>query len=296
MTPPHTTDHDHLLSQALTRAGLNLSLDTARPIRLGENAIIGFPDLVARIARPGQEGAARREVVVARWLADHGFPVITPLDVEQPVIVDGQAVTFWEVLPEHTPGTVEDVAHLLRDLHALPVPTHLDLGDLDPFVRLPQRIDDAVGLAEDDVAWLTNRLATLREAWTQLPPGRPPTVVHGDAWIGNVARHTRGAVLLDLERCSVGPPEWDLVSTAIKASSVPWLEQEQYDRFVRVYGGHDVTDWPGFTVMRDLRELRMTLYFVQHSFQERMRAEAQLRIDCLRGRHGKRPWPWTPAS
>ncbi|MCK9872385.1 aminoglycoside phosphotransferase family protein [Nocardiopsis dassonvillei] len=296
MTPPRTTAYEHILDQALTHAGLNRSLATASPIRLGENAIIGFPDLVARIARPGQEKAARREVVVARWLTDHGFPVTTPLDVEQPIVIEGRAVTFWEVLPEHTPGTVEDVALLLRDLHALPLPTHLDLGHLDPFVRLPQRIDDAVGLAEEDVAWLRKRLDSLREAWSQLPDGRPHTVVHGDAWIGNVARHTHGAVLLDLERCSVGPPEWDLVSTAIKTSSVPWLGREEYDRFVRVYGGHDVTDWPGFTLMRDLRELRMTLYFVQHSDQERMRTEAQLRIDCLRGHHGKRPWPWTPAA
>ncbi|MEE2042060.1 aminoglycoside phosphotransferase family protein [Nocardiopsis tropica] len=296
MTPPHATAYDHILDQALTHAGLNRSLATASPIRLGENAIIGFPDLVARIARPGQEKAARREVVVARWLTDHGFPVTTPLNVEQPVVVEGRAVTFWEVLPEHTPGTVEDVAHLLRDLHALPLPTHLDLGHLDPFVRLPQRIDDAMGLPDDDLAWLRNRLDSLREAWSRLPAGRPHTVVHGDAWIGNIARHANGAVLLDLERCSVGPPEWDLVSTAIKTSSVPWLSREAYDRFIHVYGGHNVTDWPGFTLMRDLRELRMTLYFVQHSDQERMRTEAQLRIDCLRGRHGKRPWPWTPAA
>ncbi|NKY96645.1 phosphotransferase family protein [Nocardiopsis alborubida] len=296
MTLPHTTEYDRILSQALAHAGLNRSLATASPIRIGENAVIGFPDLVARIARPGQEQAARREVVVARWLTDHGFPVTTPLDVEQPIVVEGRAVTFWEVLPEHTSGTVKDVAYLLRGLHSLPVPTHLALGELDPFVRLPQRIDDAVGLAPDDVVWLRNRLESLREAWSQLPDGRQHTVVHGDAWIGNVARHAHGSVLLDLERCSVGPPEWDLVSTAIKTNSVPWLDQEQYDCFVRVYGGHDVTDWPGFTVMRDLRELRMTLYFVQHSSQERMRTEAQLRIDCLRGRRGKRPWPWTPAA
>lgn len=59
MPSPHTINHAHLLSQALTRAGLDLSLDTARPIRLGENAIIGSLDLVARIVRPGQERAAR---------------------------------------------------------------------------------------------------------------------------------------------------------------------------------------------------------------------------------------------
>lgn len=296
MTPPPATDHYHILGQALERAGLDLPLEQARPIRLGENAIIGLPGVVARIARTGQNTAARREVTVARWLAEQGIAVITPLDVEQPVIVEGHAITFWEELPEHTRGTVEDVAHLIRDLHALPVPTHLNLGYLDPFVRLPERLDDAVGLPSEDIDWLRDRLTALRQAWKDLPPGRDHTVVHGDAWTGNVARHAGGAVLLDLERCSVGPPEWDLVSTAIKTSSVPWLSPREYARFVQAYGGYDVTRWEGCAIMRDMRELRMTLYFVQHSAQERMRTEAQYRVDCLRGRRGERPWRWTPAT
>ncbi|PRY31701.1 phosphotransferase family enzyme [Umezawaea tangerina] len=44
--------------------------------------------------------------------------------------------------------------------------------------------------------------------------------MHGDAWVGNVVATDDGqVVVLDLERCSVGPPEWDLVSTAIKYTS-----------------------------------------------------------------------------
>jgi hypothetical protein len=41
-----------------------------------------------------------------------------------------------------------------------------------------------------------------------------------------VAADDGQVILLDLERCSVGPPEWDLVSSAVKYVS--------YGRVVRV--------------------------------------------------------------
>ncbi|MEV2279204.1 aminoglycoside phosphotransferase family protein [Nocardiopsis sp. NPDC049922] len=279
-------------------SAVGLSVAGARPIRLGENALILLPKVgVARIARPGQEHAAHREVAVARWLTTCGVPVVRPLDVDQPVMAEGRAVTFWAELGEHTRGTVTDVAHLLTQLHTLDPPTTLDLGHLDPFVRLRERIDDAHTLDEADREWLTGHLRDLRAAWERLPAGRPWSVVHGDAWVGNVARLTDGSVvLLDLERCSVGPPEWDLVSTAIKATSFPWVDPDDYADFVRTYG-YDVHDWEGFTLMRDIRELRMTLYFAQHAPADpAMHVEAQFRLQCLRGDRGSRPWAWTPAT
>lgn len=107
--------------------------------------------------------------MVARWLVDHEFLVITPLDVEQPVIVNGQAVTFWEVLLEHplAPSRTWTI-FCVTFTHCPSSP--IDLGGLNPFVRLPQRIDDAVGLDEDDVAstWLPSAPASNR-----LPAGSP---------------------------------------------------------------------------------------------------------------------------
>lgn len=286
-----------IISSALAEAGLPPVSEKARPVRVGENAIFRLPGIIIRISRSGQESAAKREVDVARWLATFDFPAVRALPVEHPVSIENRAVTFWEPLPEHTPGTATDVAHLLRELHALPKP-ELELGVLDPFVRLSERIKDASGfLPEDDLQWLAQREHQLRARWEHLPQGRPWSVVHGDAWTGNVARCVDGsAVLLDLERCSFGPPEWDLVSTAIKTSTVNWLDPEEYARFMKIYGGSDVSTWDGFDLMRDIRELRMTSYFAQKSADVSMRAEAQLRIDCLRGRYGDRPWPWTPAT
>lgn len=286
-----------ILSTALAGAGLPPIAGQARSIRIGENAIFHMPGLIVRVSRQGQTRAAQREVDVARWLATSDFPAVRALPVEQPVLVENRAVSFWEPLPDHTPGSVIDIAHLLRELHALDIPD-LELGELNPFVRLPERIADASGLIpEDDLDWLSQRVWRLRQEWEHLPTGRPWSVVHGDAWTGNVAHCADGSIaLMDLERCSLGPPEWDLVSTAIKSRTVNWLKPDDYDDFVEAYGGGEVSSWSGFELMRDIRELRMTTYFAQHSANPSMRAESQLRIDCLRGRHGDRPWPWTPAT
>lgn len=293
LPPPH----GHLLPRVLDQLGLPTAWASgARVLRQGENDLLALDTqgLVVRISRPGQEGPARREVAMATWLADNGVPVVRPADPAGPAMVDRRPVTVWQMLPEHTPGTVQDVARLLRTLHALPPPPFA-VGRLDPFVRLDERIDAATGLDAGDVAWLREHLHSLRERWAKRPTGRAVTVVHGDAWVGNVARHAHGATLLDLERCSIGPPEWDLVSTALKTSTTTWVDHDDYAEFTRLYG-RDVRTWEGYELLRDLREMRMTCYFVQHSADERMRAEAALRLGCLRGRQGPRPWPWTPAT
>lgn len=268
---------------------------TARPVRLGENAIYRVAGgVVIRIARPGQLSAAGKEVRVARWLAEQGVPAVRVLDdIEQPIELDGRAVTFWEELPPHRPGTPVEIAAALRRLHDLPVPSDL-LQPLDPFVRLDERIDAGTTLCPDDREWLRNRLVALRADYYRALPARlSARVVHGDAYGGNIVTTETGeTVLLDLERCSIGPPEWDLVSIAIRHTSLRWLSAVEYAAFCRRYG-RDVTTWPGFDLIRDIRELRMTLYRVQRAAENATdHREAELRISCLRGRRGPRPWDW----
>lgn len=160
--------------------------------------------VVVRIARPGQSAAATREVQVARWLAAKGVPAVRALDLRQPVAASGHPVTFWQELPPHAIGTVTDVVVLLKQLHALPKPD-LPLSELDPFVRLVERIDAAITVSDDDRLWLKGRLEDLKEQWASRPKGLPECVVHGDAWVGNVARTEAGPMLLDFERASFGP-------------------------------------------------------------------------------------------
>ncbi|MGW7477069.1 phosphotransferase family protein [Nonomuraea muscovyensis] len=118
--------------------------------------------------------------------------------------------------------------------------------------------------------------------------------MHGDAWTGNVVTTDDGeAVLLDLERCSIGPPEWDLTSTAVKAFTLAGITADDYNTFVGTYE-HDVTAWPWFETLRDIREFRMTCMAAQVASENPQRHdEVLLRLACLRSEHGPRPWPWT---
>jgi Ser/Thr protein kinase RdoA (MazF antagonist) len=203
------------------------------------------------------------------------------------------AVTWWHELPPHRHGTALQVADQLRRLHNLPLPD-FDIGRLDPFVRLAERIDAATTLTDADRVWMRERLAELQASYQKLPPGLSHSVVHGDAWIGNVVATDDGQVVfLDLERCSIGPPEWDLVSTAVKAFTLEGISVGDYDRFVDSYG-HDVTQWAGFETLRDIREFRLVCMAGQVAGENPARAdEAALRLACLRGEYGPRPWHWT---
>jgi hypothetical protein len=285
------------LKQACAEVGLSSS--GAEPIRLGENAIYRLPgQVVVRIGRSGQVDAAAKEVDVARWLASVELRAVETFPgIDQPVVIDGSPVTFWRELPEHRHGTPREVAAVLKRLHASPLPTKFALPPIAPFVRLAERIDGATTLSADDRAWLRGQLGRLKGAFDALPAGLPRSAIHGDAWAGNVVVTADGPALLDLERFSLGPPEWDLVSTAVRLSTFGTMTAEEYKAFGTAYG-HDVLEWDGFDVLRDIRELRVTCYAAQRASEEpSLRSEADLRVACIRGLHGPRPWrDWKPLN
>jgi aminoglycoside phosphotransferase (APT) family kinase protein len=273
-------------------AAVGLDGSGAVPVRLAENEIWRLPSgVIVRIARSGQAEAAQREVQVAAWLAQHEIPAVRLHDVPQPQSVHGRPVTFWAELPPHEPGSPLNIAALLKRLHSLP-PPDFDIGTLDPFVRIAERIDAASTLSEDDKVWLRHRRAALLEQWRHRPAGMAASVVHGDAWAGNVVRTATGPVMLDLERFSIGPPEWDLVSTAVKLTTTGAVTAAEYAEFCHAYGT-DVTAWAGYELLASIRELRMATYAAQHAAtRPEWRDQAQHRVDCLRGRLGPRPWHW----
>ena len=138
---------------------------------------------------------------------------------------------------------------------------------------------------------MRRHLTELRARREQRPDGLAWAPIHGDAWEGNVVTTNTGTTLfLDLERASIGPPESDLISTAIKHSSFGWIDRDLNDEFARAYG-YDVTTWVGLSLLRDLREMRMTCMATQAAGrQPELTDQAQLGLDCLRGRRGSRPW------
>jgi aminoglycoside phosphotransferase (APT) family kinase protein len=285
-------DIEAILRDASGIAGLGAT--QAELIRAGENTLYRLPNqVVARVTRPGQVEAAKKEVRVSGWLAAHGVPVVEALrDLSQPVEVEGRAVTFWRELPPHRRGTTSELAQLLKQLHALPAPDFA-LPPLAPFVRLKERLAEAQRLPGDDRDWLLYRLAELEAGYDALPAGLPWCAIHGDAWSGNLAVTEQGPVLLDLERFAYGPPEWDLTGVAVSYTTFGTVSAEEWSSFCERYG-YDVTTWDGFTMFRDIRELRKVTFAVQLAGQrEDIAEQARYRIACLRGAQGPRPWGWT---
>ncbi|MEC3977761.1 aminoglycoside phosphotransferase family protein [Amycolatopsis sp. H20-H5] len=288
-----------ILADACRQVGIGAS--HAEPIHLGENDIYRLEGgVVARIAQAGQSSAAGREVEVARWLQRNDIAAVEPLpDVTQPV--DGsdgngttRPVTFWRELPDHIDGSYPDMATVLVHLHSLAVPDFL--LPLTPFVRLDERIDEAVTLSPDDRRWLQGHLVELKGRYADLPAGRPDCVLHGDAHNGNIAHTSDGrSMLLDLERVAVGPPEWDLMLAAFNHDSVGWLDDVGYRAFCERYG-YDVRDSPRYKLLRNIREFRKALFAAQQAGSDpALTDQAAHRVACLRGNQGQRPWRnWHP--
>ncbi|MGW2364628.1 phosphotransferase family protein [Streptomyces sp. NPDC001667] len=274
---------------------VGVSAEGAQPIRIAGNAIWRLPGgIVARIGRPNGQEIAERELAVAGWLTGNGVRTVRPAIVDRPVLVDGQPVTFWDELPPHRPGTATDVARLLKQMHQLSLPASLSLPPLEPLTKPTRRIAAASILTTDDRRWLQDHARRLTADFAGLPAGLPPCALHGDAWDGNVAVDPDGtAYLLDLENSCYGPPEWDLVSTAVKHLTTATVTAAEYEDFCSTYG-MDVTSWSGYPVLAAIRELRMVAFALQIADEHpHARMEARYRVDCLRGRKGPRPWTWT---
>lgn len=283
--------------ETLRAAAVHVGLDATQSdlIRLGENAVYRLPDqIVARVTRPDHHEIARKEIQVARWLNASGIPAVRPVDdLTQPVYIGDRAVTWWHELGPHRPCGRTDLAAVLSRIHALPLPT-FELPQVHPFVGLASRIDSVHIYSTEDRKWLHSRLQDLEARYAELPSGLPWCVIHGDAWGGNVVVTDDQIVVLDLERTSFGPPEWDLVSSAVHLG-LDWLSLREYQTFVDIYG-HDVTEWAGYPILRDIRELRVTLFAAQVADNHpHARDQARHRLACLRGERGLRPWRgWHP--
>ncbi|MFC8044046.1 phosphotransferase family protein [Nocardia sp. NPDC057353] len=152
----------------------------------------------------------------------------------------------------------------------------------------------ADALEADDREWLLRHSTSLRQRYEQLPPPVRITVIHGDAWQGNLVVPAEGTpIFLDLDKVSRGRPEWDLVQLAVDHADFTRLSTTDYRSFVTAYGGYDVTSTPEFRIFADIQELRWVTFAIglTHRDQEAA-AEARHRIACLRG-HVPKPWRWS---
>lgn len=280
-----------VLVQALRTVGLDGG--QAELVRFGSNVVFRLPSLsvVARVAR-GRDAAESvgREVRVARWLAGQGVPAVRALDVEQPVVVDGWTVGLWEAVNEREAfGTVADLAGLLRALHALALPP-FELPAYDPVGRLVRRIEAEPSLSPDDRAFLSSRATDVGSRYGGLRFVLTAGVIHGDANVGNVLRDANGVgMLADLDDFSIGPREWDLIQTALFYERFGWHTADEYAEFAQRYG-FDVLTWPGYPVLREIRELSMVAWLAGVAGNGGNRAEFDKRMVSLRSGTGFDQW------
>ena len=285
---------------ALVDACGRVGLDAGGATRLSGHAtgVFLLPEsgVVVRIGSGlGRVEQARRAVAFARWLVSQGFPATRPIDVTQPVVVDDLAATFWMYYPHpHPPANrlaTADLGRLLRRLHALPRPP-VRLPPYRPLAGLLDALEHSSSLELPVKRWLAERSRSLLENYDRLGFVLPAGHIHGDAYPGNLIATQEAPVLGDWDEASVGPRELDLVNTYQGARYGRTAEELQ--AFGAAYG-YDVTGWPGFKTLREIRELHTLGAFVRRADAGDEWAAAQLahRVKTLQTGSDER---WTAAG
>jgi Ser/Thr protein kinase RdoA (MazF antagonist) len=279
------------LEEACAQAGL--SSDGAELLRLGENAIyqLAADPVVVRIARSADRlPRVRRELCVARWLTTSNVPAVHVIDeIDQPILVHDRPITFWRTVtggdpvPDHI-----DLARLLAAFHKAP-DCPCELASFDPLGPSFSRLANADTVAADDRDYLRTRCDDLNGELQHLEFALPRGPIHGDAHTRNLLTDHGQVVLIDFESAAVGPREWDLMPTAIGVERYDRPER-QYREFADTYG-FDVRTWPGYPVLREVRELTMTTWIMQNIGESpAVAAEFALRVGSLRERDFTRAW------
>ncbi|SFO15648.1 phosphotransferase enzyme family protein [Amycolatopsis rubida] len=283
------------LRRVLTAVCARLGFDPAgaRLLRFTNNAVFalhGAPVVVRIVGSTRLRHRVGTVVRVAEHFARHEVPAVRLLaGVEQPLDVHGHLVTVWDLVPfAGPPPTPADLAGLLRQVHALPPPE--GLPEWEPLRSVEARVADAEELAEADQRFLLERCAQVQDRLDTLDFPLTRGFVHGDAHPGNVLPGPEGPVLCDFDSSCVGPPEWDLTPLAVgrdRFGDPP----ARYAEFAAAYG-FDVTVWPGFSVLRAVRELKLTTSVLPIlRSHPPVRAELRRRLADLRA--GRTATAWT---
>lgn len=279
-----------VLERACTKAGLD-SRD-ARLLRGHTNAVLLLEkeQVVAKIARKGTDvESVARTVTFVRWLLDAGFPTVPLHPCDQPLIVDGHAVTLWTYLPQPDhPVAAGELAGPLKALHSLPSPP-IALAEHDNIRAIRRSLAAITCLPAVALRFLEEEADRLEEALRDVRFSLAPGLIQGDPQHRN-ALHTDGsAVLCDWDTVAQGQPEWDLVTVEVHCRRFGY-GQAHYQAFADTYGW-DVTRSIGYPVLRDIRELRMittNARKVRHAPESL--SEIQRRVEGLRKRDKQLTW------
>ena len=228
---PTTSDDLEVLQQAASHAGLDAA--DACLLRNGTNAVFLLPhaNVVARLGRSGTADNAARQVEIASWLSANGINANLPIEGLDLVTVGGRPVTWWTPIPSHRHATPAELGTVLRKIHDLPVPSTIDLPNLDIVEHVAERIGSAQALPASDRDWLQGRLAKLDADLAATVVIEARNVVHGDAWQGNLVVPDDGSpILLDFDHVSIGHPARNLIPLAVDHEDFARIDAEDYKR------------------------------------------------------------------
>jgi len=294
--PTVATNRPELARAVLAAVCARADLDHrgARLLRLVGNAVFELasnPVIVKIVLTRGLAHRARNAVAASALLARNGVPAIQPLpDVAAPLYLGGYAATFWRrVTDVGPPPDIDDLIQLLLRLHRLPA---RGLSPWRPVADLRARLMDARGVDPDDLRFLRDRCDAVEEALGNVRYELRPTVIHGDARIGNLIAGPDGPLLCDLDTTGIGPAEWDLVPVAVaqrRFGTGAVDGRTDHDRVAHGYG-FDVTRWPGFPVLQEIRDLKLLCSALPAADQPGTGAELRQRLKSYRAGN---PTGWT---
>ncbi|MFE1895073.1 phosphotransferase family protein [Streptomyces yangpuensis] len=295
ITPAPGGFDDFEMYQVLERACEKAGLDSrdARLLRGHTNAVLLLEkeQVVAKIARKGTDvDSVMRTVSFVRWLIEADFPTVPLHPCDQPLIIDGHAVTFWTYLPQpESPVPAWQLAGPLKTLHTLPRPP-IALAEHNNIRAIRRSLSAITCLPIARVRYLEHEADRLEEALEGVPFALAPGLIQGDPQHRNALHTADGtAVLCDWDTIAQGQPEWDLVTVEVHCRRFGYGEAH-YQAFVDAYG-LDIRESAGYPVLRDIRELRMVTTNarkVRHAPESL--SEIQRRVDGLRRRDGQLRW------
>jgi Ser/Thr protein kinase RdoA (MazF antagonist) len=293
MTTSAQERYRRALKAACALAGIDS--DDAVLLHIRGNAVYHLTrcDVIARLRYiPGPPDPVTKQVTSAlqttAWLRRHGFPATEPLDLAQPVAVDGHLATFWRYETVTATGTrdLTTLGKLIRRLHSLPHPG-VSLPSANPLGSLRADLSSSDAITAADRRWLLARADELEEQYHHTEWTLGSGLIHGDAHAGNLLHTPQGVILGDWDSVSHGPRELDLVPTSM------WYRygrpRAEWDTFCAAYGVSPA-DLPGLPLLQELRELHALAAYARNANDDSYRAELTRRVTSLAA--GDRALPW----
>lgn len=196
-------------------AGLRVT--DAEVLADGSNVLVRLrgAEVVARVAtvtalvRPGVRDWLARDVALARWLAERGAPVVTPIDEAGPYDLAGTAVTLWRYLPHEKdvqPGPAE-ATRALAELHEVMADYPGELPADGPLGDTRRAVELLAGHVDDETR---HALLAETDELAAAIAGLPTRPLHGDSHRWNLLVTADGPVWNDFEDTWRGPLGWDL--------------------------------------------------------------------------------------